>query len=81
MLCGSSYRNVGVQPLMDAVVAYLPSPSERRHEFVEAYRADGHLCALAFKIQNDAQRGLLTFLRLYCGRIEAVRSPAKKSQN
>lgn len=57
---------------MDAVVNYLPSPKDRSHEFVEAYHENNSLCALAFKITNDVQRGPLTFLRLYCGQIEAV---------
>jgi len=70
VLCGSSYKNIGVQPLMDSIVSYLPSPKDRHHEFVEAYSANNLLCALAFKIQNDLQRGPLTFLRIYSGNIE-----------
>lgn len=70
VLCGSSYKNIGVQPLMDSVLSYLPSPKDRHHEFVEAYSANNLLCALAFKIQNDSQRGPLTFLRIYSGAIE-----------
>ena len=72
VLCGSSYRNIGVQPLMDSVISYLPSPKDRNHEFVEAYTANNLLCALAFKIQNDSQRGPLTYLRIYSGKIETV---------
>lgn len=72
MLCGSSYRNVGVQPLMDAIVNYLPSPADRNYEFVQAYAANRDLFSLAFKIQNDVQRGPLTFVRIYSGQIESV---------
>lgn len=57
---------------MDSVLSYLPSPKDRHHEFVEAYSANNLLCALAFKIQNDSQRGPLTFLRIYSGAIETV---------
>lgn len=56
---------------MDAVIRYLPDPSERCHNFVEAYAAGQNLCAMAFKIQNDPQRGPLTFLRIYSGTIQS----------
>ncbi|CAH0594497.1 unnamed protein product [Chrysodeixis includens] len=66
ILCGSSYKNIGVQTLMDGVVSYLPSPSEGH----KLYRAFGtELAARAFKVQHDDQRGVLTFLRLYSGEI------------
>ncbi|CAH2044823.1 unnamed protein product, partial [Iphiclides podalirius] len=67
VLCGSSYRNIGVQTLMDSIVAYLPSPLECSGVF----RSFGpELAARAFKVQHDDQRGVLTFLRLYSGEIE-----------
>ena len=69
VLCGSSYKNKGVQPLLDAVVHYLPSPQERHHDFVDFYKGD--LCALAFKTVYNKQRGALTFIRLYTGRLES----------
>lgn len=72
VLCGSSYRNVGVQPLLDAITNYLPSPADRSYEFVQSYAANDALCSLAFKIQNDVQRGPLTFVRIYSGQIETV---------
>lgn len=72
MLVGSSYKNVGVQPLMNAVLDYLPAPSEcAQPAALDLYAPN--LCALAFKILHDPQRGgVLTFLRLYSGRLEKV---------
>ena len=98
VLLGSALRNKGVQPLLDAVVRFLPSPCDRPSVF--ARRADAHdeaagklveippppkrrpghaepkggdseLCALAFKIQNDARRGPLVFVRVYQGTMHA----------
>lgn len=72
VLCGSSYRNIGVQPLLDGITQYLPSPADRTYEFVQAYAANHDLCALAFKVQNDVQRGPITFVRIYSGQIDSV---------
>lgn len=69
ILCGSSYKNKGVQQLLDAVIDYLPDPTEIKHEFVDYYK--GNLCALAFKIVHDKRRGPLTFLRLYEGHLKS----------
>ncbi|XP_013135798.1 PREDICTED: ribosome-releasing factor 2, mitochondrial [Papilio polytes] len=67
LLCGSSYKNIGVQTLMDSIVSYLPSPLECNR----IYKSFGsELAARAFKVQHDDQRGVLTFLRLYSGEIE-----------
>ncbi|KAK2190371.1 hypothetical protein NP493_82g01026 [Ridgeia piscesae] len=68
VLCGSSFKNKGVQPLLDAVLRYLPDPTQRTHRFVNYYK--NNLCALAFKIIHDKQRGPLTFLRMYTGDIK-----------
>ncbi|CAB1332344.1 unnamed protein product [Coregonus sp. 'balchen'] len=65
VLCGSSLRNKGVQPLLDAITAYLPAPNERHHDLVRWYQDD--LCALAFKVLHDKQRGPLVFVRIYSG--------------
>jgi len=80
VLCGAAFRNKGVQPLLDAVVDYLPSPLDipavRGHALdgTEAERAtddDGKLAALVFKVTHDPFVGLLSYVRVYSGRLEA----------
>lgn len=66
ILCGSSYKNIGVQTLMDAVMSYLPSPLQG-HKLYKCFGQE--LAARAFKVQHDDQRGVLTFLRVYSGEI------------
>ncbi|KAI5144353.1 Ribosome-Releasing Factor 2 [Manis pentadactyla] len=68
VLCGSALKNRGVQPLLDAVAMYLPSPEERNLEFLQWYKDD--LCALAFKVLHDKHRGPLVFMRIYSGMIK-----------
>ncbi len=79
VFCGSAFRNKGVQPLLDAIVDYLPSPLDvppiegetpARGERV-LRRADDNepFAALAFKIANDRHVGHLTYLRVYSGRV------------
>ncbi|MBU0767237.1 elongation factor G [Patescibacteria group bacterium] len=77
VFCGSSLKNVGVQPLLDAVVAYLPSPLDippakginPDTDAEEERKPDNseHLSALAFKIATDPFVGKLTFIRVYSG--------------
>ncbi|KAJ3605275.1 hypothetical protein NHX12_027325 [Muraenolepis orangiensis] len=69
VLCGSSLKNKGVQPLLDAITAYLPAPDQRHNDLVRWYKED--LCALAFKVVHDKQRGPLVFLRIYSGTMKA----------
>ena len=82
VLCGSAFKNKGVQPMLDAVVDYLPSPTEvpaikgveYRNEEKSIVRNSSDsepFSALAFKIMNDPFVGSLTFLRVYSGKIEA----------
>jgi len=84
VLCGSSYRNKGVQRLLDAVLNYLPSPEDvppvhgehpRTGEQVERKAEDDEpFAALAFKIMSDPYVGKLCFFRVYSGRLQAGRS-------
>lgn len=81
VLCGSAFKNKGVQPLLDAVVAYLPSPVDvpdiegvkmGTEEVMIRKADDGEpFSALAFKIMNDPFVGSLTFARVYSGSLEA----------
>jgi elongation factor G len=75
-LCGSAFKNKGVQPLLDAVVAYLPSPEDKppvkgvdpKGEIAERSASDDEpLAVLAFKLLTDPYVGHLTFLRVYSG--------------
>jgi len=80
VLCGSAFKNKGVQPMLDAVVAYLPSPLDlpptrgtdvKGIEELER-RADENepFAALAFKIMSDRHLGKLTYFRVYSGRLQ-----------
>ena len=79
--CGAAYRNKGVQPLLDAVIHYLPSPVDvppvegtdpQSGEVVVRHAADGEpLTALAFKIATDPYVGRITFIRVYAGTLRA----------
>ena len=80
VLCGSSFKNKGVQPLLDAIVDYMPSPLDV--PAIEGVLLDGEtkdsressdeapFSALAFKIMNDPFVGSLTFARIYSGKLE-----------
>jgi elongation factor G len=81
ILCGSAFKNKGVQPLLDAVVDYLPSPVDREaikgvdvntsEEMVRLPRDEDPFSMLAFKIMDDPFVGTLTFARVYSGHIES----------
>jgi len=82
VLCGSAFKNKGVQPLLDGVVDYLPSPLDIKD--VEGLKLDGEtpdsrpprddapMSALAFKIMNDPFVGTLTFARIYSGKMDTA---------
>ena len=82
VLCGTSYRNKGVQPLLDAVVAYMPSPvdvpaikgfdADDPEKQIERHPSDDEpFSALAFKIMSDPFVGKLAFCRVYSGVLES----------
>ena len=82
MICGSSFKNKGVQTMLDSVCAYLPSPMDTPEiigtsledpdkQVVRHPDEDEPLCALAFKIATDPYVGRLCFFRVYSGKIDA----------
>ena len=80
VLCGSAFKNKGVQPLMDAIVDYLPSPLDvppvtgitpRGEEVERATAEDAPFAALAFKVAVDPYVGKLTYFRVYSGTLKA----------
>ncbi|RIA95669.1 P-loop containing nucleoside triphosphate hydrolase protein [Glomus cerebriforme] len=79
VFCGASFKNVGVQPLMDAVIDYLPSPLDRpaplatlsdKNLIEIPLKEKEKLCALAFKVIHDHKRGPMIFVRVYSGKID-----------
>ncbi len=79
VLCGTAFKNKGIQPLLDAVVDYLPSPADigggvmghlNDKEILVDYR-EPKFSALAFKVANDPFVGYITFIRIYSGTLEA----------
>jgi elongation factor G len=81
VLCGSAFKNKGVQPLLDAVVDYLPSPLEvppvhgvdprTGKELSRRPAEDEPFSALAFKVMSDPYVGKLTYFRVYSGKVSA----------
>jgi elongation factor G len=81
VVCGSAFKNKGVQPLLDAIVDFLPSPLDvpaveginPKSDLVEtrSVAADEKFSALAFKVMNDPFVGSLTFVRIYSGKLNA----------
>ena len=82
VLCGSAFKNKGVQPMLDAIVDFLPSPVDipsikghavrREDEIIERHAdPDEPFAALAFKIMSDQHLGKLTYIRVYSGTLNA----------
>jgi elongation factor G len=80
VLCGSAFKNKGVQPLLDAVVDYLPSPldvpaikgmDDKGNEIVREPKDDAPMALLAFKIMDDPFVGTITFCRIYSGTLQS----------
>jgi elongation factor G len=81
VLLGSAFKNKGVQPLLDAVVDYLPSPVDvppihgldprTENELTRHADADEPFAALAFKVMSDPYVGKLTYIRVYSGKVKA----------
>ncbi len=81
MLCGSAFKNKGVQTLLDAVITYMPAPTDvpeikgvnpdTEEEESRPHSEDAPFSALAFKIATDPFVGRLAFMRVYSGKIEA----------
>ena len=83
VLCGSAFKNKGVQPLLDAVIDYLPSPLDvpldrghgrrgrTRHPSARKASDDEPFAALAFKVMADPYVGKLTYFRVYSGKLSA----------
>jgi elongation factor G len=91
VLCGSSFKNKGVQMLLDAVVEYLPSPLDvpsmsginpldNSNEEIKTDR-NAPLCALAFKVSGDPYVGKLTYFRVYSGRLKVGSQVLNSAKN
>ena len=91
VVCGSSYKNKGVQMLLDAVVDFLPSPLDKKEikgtnpdtgeEDSRPMNDDAPFSALAFKIMTDPYVGRLTFFRVYSGTLEAGMTVLNSTKN
>ncbi len=81
VICGSAFKNKGVQPLLDSVVEYLPSPVDidsitgtlpgKEEKIVRKFNDSEPFAALAFKVANDPFVGSITFIRIYSGILKA----------
>ena len=82
ILCGSAFKNKGVQPMLDAVIDYLPSPldvpaivgsspRDEEEKIIREPKADGPFAALAFKVMTHPFFGRLTYIRVYSGKCDA----------
>ena len=68
--CGAAFKNKGIQPLLDAIVDYLPSPLNA-NELAVRPDDDAAFAGLAFKVMNDPILGTLTFVRIYAGTLQS----------
>jgi elongation factor G len=82
VLCGSAFKNKGVQPMLDAVIDFLPSPldvpaivgsnpNDEEEKIVREPKADGPFSALAFKVMTHPFFGRLTYVRVYSGHVDS----------
>jgi elongation factor G len=87
VLCGAAFRNIGVQPILDAINDFLPSPSDSGppqvllNGNITLLPMDQKLVAFVFKVIYDHQKGLLVFVRVYSGTLEPrsiIRIPSNK---
>ncbi len=92
VICGAAFKNKGVQPLLDCVIDYLPSPLElppvvgldpddETKEITREAQDDAPLSALAFKIVTDPYVGVLTFVRVYSGKLETGMTVLNSTRN
>ncbi len=90
VLCGSAFKNKGVQMLLDAIVFYLPSPADKPPIIGESARGSirrrvpgegNNLAAIAFKIMTDRHVGKLVYVRVYSGTLEAGTYVLNSTQN
>ena len=89
--CGSSYKNKGVQELLDAIVEYMPSPLDKKavsgvnpktdEEEIREVSDDAPFSALAFKIMTDPYVGKLAFFRVYSGKLESGKTVINTNKN
>ena len=89
--CGSSYKNKGVQELLDAIVEYMPSPLDKKaisgvnpkteEEETREPSDDAPFSALAFKIMTDPYVGKLAFFRVYSGTLESGKTVINTNKN
>ncbi len=93
VFCGTAFRNKGIQPLIDAIIDYLPSPldlsgvtgedPQTKEKIFQRVGLDEPLTALAFKIQVDPYVGKLTYVRIYSGKLEsgsAIYNPVRSTR-